>query len=84
MKKNSEKMNKLFMWFYIRTYLTVALVLNTVAVAQELTPGKNIEIMFPEPNVPPTLFTMMTGTAATPCLTIRLPDDYDSTKTYPL
>jgi hypothetical protein len=77
-------MNKLFMWFYIRTFLTVALVLNTVAVAQELTLGKNTEIMFPQPDLPPTLFTMMTGTAATPCLTIRLPDDYDRTKTYPL
>jgi hypothetical protein len=77
-------MNKLFVWFYARTFLTVALVLNTVAIAQELTPGKNTEIMFPQPDLPPTLFTLMTGTAATPCLTIRLPDDYDSTKTYPL
>jgi hypothetical protein len=77
-------MNKLFVWFYVRTFLTVALVLNTIAIAQEITLGKNTEIMFPQPDLPPTLFTMMTGTGATPCLTIRLPDDYDSTKTYPL
>ena len=72
------------MWSYIRTFLAVAFVLHTVSIAQELTPGKNIEIMFPEPNLPPTLFAMMTGTTAIPCLTIRLPDDYDRTKTYPL
>jgi hypothetical protein len=77
-------MNILFVRFYIRTLLVVALVFNTIALAQELAPGKNTEIMFPQLDLPPTLFTMMTGTAATPCLTIRLPDDYESTKMYPL
>ena len=52
--------------------------------AEELTPGKTIEILFPKENLPPTLYTMMTGTETPPCLTIRLPDDYDPCKSFPL
>jgi hypothetical protein len=53
--------------------------------AQELAPGKMTEFLFPEAGLTPTLYTMITGTAATPCLTVRLPDDYDpAAKTYPL
>jgi hypothetical protein len=52
--------------------------------AEELTPGKTIEISFSKDNLPPTLYTMMTGENVTPCLTVRLPDDFDSNKTYPL
>jgi hypothetical protein len=77
-------MNNLFVRNFVSNFFTAALVLNTISFAQQLTPGKNIEIMFPQQDLPVTLFTMMTGTAAAPCLTIHLPDDYDSTKTYPL
>jgi len=52
--------------------------------AQELTPGKVAEILFPEAELPPTLHSMMTGTTDAPCMTVRLPDDYNPTNTYPL
>jgi predicted esterase len=52
--------------------------------AQELAAGRIIEITFPAAGISPTLYTLVTGTAATPCLTVRLPDDYDASKTYPL
>jgi hypothetical protein len=63
--------------------LTMCLV-ESIGNAQELSPGKTVEIEFPDSDLPPTLFTMMTGTPAVPCLTFRLPDDYDPAKTYPL
>ena len=52
--------------------------------AQQLNPGKTNELTFPNADLPPILHTMMTGEQAVPTLTYRLPDDYDSTKTYPL
>jgi predicted esterase len=52
--------------------------------AQEFAPGKVVEISFPEADLPPTLYSMMNRTSATPCLTVRLPDDYSPTNTYPL
>ena len=52
--------------------------------AQKLIPGKIIEITFPDAGLPPTLHTLMTGEQSIPTLTFRLPDDYDSTKLYPL
>jgi len=52
--------------------------------AQELAPGKTIEILFPKESMSPTLYTMMTGQETPPCLTIRIPDDFDPNKIYPL
>ena len=52
--------------------------------AEELTPGKTIEISFAKDNLPPTLYTMMTGENVPPCLTITLPEDYEPNKTFPL
>ena len=49
-----------------------------------LQPGQEIEISFADVGLPPTLYSMMEGEAATPCLTVRLPDDYNATNTYPL
>ena len=49
-----------------------------------LQPGQEIEISFADAGLPPTLYSMMNGTAATPCVTVRLPDDYNPTNTYPL
>jgi hypothetical protein len=57
---------------------------QAIVMAQELAPGKTIEIEFPDSELPPTLYTMMTGTPSVPCLTIRLPDDYDPAKPFPL
>jgi hypothetical protein len=77
-------MNGFSIWHSARTIMIIVFTFHTAVLAQQLIPGKNIEITFAQPDVPHTLFTMMTGTPATPCLTIRLPDDYDSTKIYPL
>jgi len=52
--------------------------------AQELVPGKVVEISFPEAALPPTLHSMMNGTTNAPAMTVRLPDDYNPTNTYPL
>ena len=62
----------------------VVLTFNVGVFPQDLAPGKIVEIMFPEADLPPTLYTQMTGTAATPCLTVRLPDDYSPANSYPL
>jgi predicted esterase len=49
-----------------------------------LQPGQEIEIPFADAGLPPSLYSMMNGTAVTPCVTVRLPDDYNPTNTYPL
>ena len=49
-----------------------------------LQPGQEIEIPFADAGLPPTLYSMMNGTVVTPCVTVRLPDDYNPTNTYPL
>ena len=54
------------------------------AFAQELLPGKVTDISFSEELFPPTLHTMWSGEKTTPTMAIRLPDDYDSTKSFPL
>jgi predicted esterase len=54
------------------------------AYAQKLVPGKVSELNFSDSSLPPTLYTVFTGEKAEPCLQFRLPDDYDSAKTYPL
>jgi hypothetical protein len=54
------------------------------AVAQQLTPGVTVEIPFPDSALPPTLFSRFTGGDPTPVLALRLPDDYDRARTYPL
>jgi predicted esterase len=51
---------------------------------QALEPGKEITISFADAGLPPTLYSMMHGTNVAPCLTVRLPDDYNPTNTYPL
>jgi len=52
--------------------------------AQELAPGKTVEISFPGADLPPTLYSLMNGTESKPCLTVRLPDDFNPTNRYPL
>jgi hypothetical protein len=69
---------------FIGLQILIGLLFNAPVSAQELLPGKIAEISFPEADLPPTLFTMMTGTAAAPCLTVRLPDDYSPAGSYPL
>jgi len=73
-------------WFgrYIRLLVIIGLPFNSFALGEELAPGKIEETKFPKADLPPTLYTMMTKTEAAPCLMVRLPDDYDPSKTYPL
>jgi predicted esterase len=52
--------------------------------AKTLQPGQEVEISFADAGLPPTLYSMMSGTGVTPCVTVRLPDDYNPTNTYPL
>jgi hypothetical protein len=68
----------------ISVFVVLAAVFCGRSNAQELIPGKPVEFSFSENGLPPTLYTMMTGTAATPTLTVQLPEDYDPAKSYPL
>jgi hypothetical protein len=52
--------------------------------AQQLAPGVTVEIPFTDPNLPPTLYSLFTGADRTPVLALRLPDDYDPARRYPL
>jgi hypothetical protein len=62
----------------------VAPAAETNAPAQWRQPGQRSEIQFGDADLPLTLHAMMEGTTETPCLTVRLPDDYSPTNTYPL
>jgi hypothetical protein len=64
--------------------LLVALLFSASALAGELEPEKVVEVTFPETYLPPSLYTMVTGTTAPPTLTFRLPDNYDPEQLYPL
>ena len=55
-----------------------------VEASDELRPGATIEIPFTGSGMPPTLYSMMYGTVVLPSLTVRLPDDYEPTESYPL
>ncbi len=68
----------------IGLYIISCLLLSIPVIAQELVPGKVTDICFSNEALPPTLFSMFNETPATPCLSVRLPEDYDTTKTYPL
>jgi len=57
---------------------------SPAAETKALQSGQEIEIPFPDASLPPTLYSMMNGTAVIPCVTVRLPDDYNPTNTYPL
>ncbi len=52
--------------------------------AQDLVPGKVVEIEFRERDMPPTLYSLVTGDSIPARMSVRLPDDYDSSSTYPL
>jgi len=51
---------------------------------KSLQPGQEIEISPADAGLPPTLYSLMNGTAVPPCVIVRLPDDYSPTNTYPL
>ena len=57
---------------------------SPAAETESLQHGQEIEMPFADAGLQPTLYSMMSGTAATPCVTVRLPDDYNPTNTYPL
>jgi hypothetical protein len=58
------------------------LVTASLAAAAELQPGDSIRLEFP--NLPPTLLAMKTGQPIVPQLTARLPQDYVSSRRFPL
>jgi hypothetical protein len=77
-------MNRNSSWQWpLAVWLALALLPSgSNGLAQELVPGKVVEIPFPE--LPPTLHAMMTGTTSAPAMTVRLPDDYNPTNACPL
>lgn len=79
-------MNRNFVWqWHLVVWLAVTfLPFGANSLARDLVPGKIVEISFPEAELPPTLHSMMTGATDAPCMTVRLPDDYNPTNTYPL
>jgi hypothetical protein len=52
--------------------------------SKSLQPGQEIEISVADAGLPPTLYSMMNETTVSPCVTVRLPEDYSPTDTYPL
>jgi predicted esterase len=71
-------------WRCIGLIVMIGLQPNSVAFAQKLSPGEITEIKFSKTDLPPTLYTVMTGKEAEPGMEVRLPDDYDPAKPYPL
>lgn len=62
----------------------VLLLLNSAVFAQDLKPGIPTNIDFANADLPPTLYSFMTNEIDEPCLSVRLPEDYDPSKKYPL
>ena len=52
--------------------------------AQELAPGAIVEIEFTAEDLPKTLHSLVTGKDVSPRMSVRLPDEYDPNKRYPL
>jgi hypothetical protein len=52
--------------------------------AQDLLPGKVTEISFENTDIPPSLYSMVKADSTSPCMSVRLPDDYDPCDVYPL
>ena len=71
-------------WRWTGLFLTMSLPVDVGVSAQELLPGRTTEIVFPGADLPPTLYSLMNGTESKPCLTVRLPDDFNPTNKYPL
>jgi hypothetical protein len=79
MNRNSGWQWPLAVWLAV-----ASLPFGISGLAQELAPGKVVEISFPEAVLSPTLHSMMNGTTNAPAMTVRLPDDYNPTNIYPL
>lgn len=74
--------NSVWEWHLVVWLAVASLPFGASSLAQDLTPGKVVEIPFPE--LSPPLNSMMNGTTNLPVMTVRLPDDYNPTNTYPL
>ncbi len=68
----------------LRLWAGVVLFAFSTAGAVGLEPGSVTTIEFPDDDLPPSLYEMMTGVAAPPTLSYRLPDHYDPGRMYPL
>jgi len=71
-------------WRHVGLSAIILLHFVASALAQELAPGKTTEISFPGADLPPPLYSVMSGTESKPCLPVRLPDDFNPTNKYPL
>lgn len=78
---NSSFGRSRYVWLFL---VLVMIVCGYVACAKALEPGQVIKIRFTDRDLPPTLYAMMNKATVEPCLSVRLPDDFDPAKTYPL
>ena len=72
---------------FLRRRVLIVMMVFLVGVSAEadnLDPGVVVTVDFRETELPPSLFSMMTGEAAPPTLSYRLPDNYDPEQRYPL
>ena len=70
--------------FFVPELCAGIVLLAATVGAAGLEPGSVTTIEFPDDDLPPSLYEMMTGVAAPPTLSYRLPDDYDPGRLYPL
>ncbi len=68
----------------IRTFIGFILLGMSVVYGSDLESGKVKEIRFSQKEVGQSLYSMATGEEVDACMTVRLPDDYDPQKSYPL
>jgi hypothetical protein len=52
--------------------------------ADVLKPGQTSKIPFADADLPPTLYSALHGENIQPVVTVRLPDDYDASRSYPV
>ena len=70
--------------FFVPELCAGIVLLAATVGAAGLEPGSVTTIEFPDDDLSPSLYEMMTGVAAPPTLAYRLPDDYDPGRLYPL
>jgi hypothetical protein len=70
--------------FFVPELCAGIVLLAATVGAAGLEPGSVTTIEFPDDDLSPSLYEMMTGVATPPTLSYRLPDDYDPGRLYPL
>ena len=81
---------KQFLEWVVRSGVAVAMLVPGLLSAADgknppdLQPGRQLEIACSDAGIPPTLYSMMNGVTVAPTVTLRLPEDYTPTNTFPL